>query len=120
MLTDAVALALAWLAFRIARRPSDWQRTYGFDRFQVLAAYSNGLTLFFIALAIGYEAVHRLRGRRGAGRPAAGGGGRRPDGESRRLRDPAWGGPDSLNIRGAMLHVLGDLLGSVAASWRRW
>ncbi len=65
MLTDAAALALAWLAFRIARRPSDWKRTYGFHRFQVLAAYSNGLTLFFIALAIAYEAFHRLarRGR---------------------------------------------------------
>ena len=49
MLIDAAALALAWLAFRIAKRPSDWKRTYGFHRFQVLAAYSNGLTLFFIA-----------------------------------------------------------------------
>src|SRR5262245_11752426 len=51
MLTDAASLALAWLAFRIAHRPADWQRTYGFHRFQVLAAYSNGLTLGFIALA---------------------------------------------------------------------
>ncbi len=116
MLTDAAALALAWLAFRIARRPSDWKRTYGFHRFQVLAAYSNGLTLFFIALAIAYEAFQRLR-------------------------EPAevLGGPmlavavlglvvniaaflvlhgadrESLNVRGAMLHVLGDLLGSAAA-----
>src|SRR5262245_33663124 len=40
MLTDAAALVLAWFAFRIARRPSDWQRTYGFHRFQVLAAYT--------------------------------------------------------------------------------
>ena len=116
MLTDAAALALAWLAFRIARRPSDWKRTYGFHRFQVLAAYSNGLTLFFIALAIAYEAFHRLR----------------EPGE-------VLGGPmlavavvglgvniaallvlhgadrESLNVRGAMLHVLGDLLGSAAA-----
>ncbi len=45
MLTDAASLGLAWLAFRIAGRPADWQRTYGFHRFQVLAAYSNGLTL---------------------------------------------------------------------------
>ena len=51
---------LAWLAFRVARRPADWRRTYGFHRFQVLAAYSNGLTLFFIALAIGYEAAPPL------------------------------------------------------------
>ena len=82
----------------------------------MLAAYSNGLTLFFIAAAIGYEAVHRLRA----------------PGE-------VLGGPmlavavaglavnigafvilhgadrESLNVKGAMLHVLGDLLGSVAA-----
>ena len=53
MLADAASLALAWLAFRISRRPADQRRTYGFHRFQVLAAYSNGLTMFFMALAIG-------------------------------------------------------------------
>jgi cobalt-zinc-cadmium efflux system protein len=116
MLTDAAALALAWLAFRIARRPSDWRRTYGFHRFQVLAAYSNGLTLFFIALAIAYEAFQRLRA------------------PSEVLGGPMLAvavvgllvniaaflvlhGADrkSLNVRGAVLHVLGDLLGSAAA-----
>lgn len=116
MLTDAAALALAWLAFRIAKRPSDWKRTYGFHRFQVLAAYSNGLTLFFIAIAIVYEAVHRLRG---AGEVLGG----------PMLAVAVVGllvniaafmvlhGADreSLNVKGAMLHVLGDLLGSVAA-----
>ena len=116
MLTDAASLTLAWLAFRIARRPADWRRTYGFHRFQVLAAYSNGLALFFIAAAICYEAVHRLR-------------------------EPVevLAGPmlavavaglatniaaffvlhgaerDNLNIKGAMLHVMGDLFGSAAA-----
>src|SRR5690349_4672947 len=60
MLTDAASLALAGLALRIAHRPADWQRTYGFHRFQVLAAYSNGLTLGFIALALVYAAVRRL------------------------------------------------------------
>jgi len=116
MLTDAAALTLAWLAFRFARRPHDSTRTYGFHRFQVLAAYSNGLTLFFIAIAIVYEAVHRLR------EPVV-----------------VLGGPmlavavlglavniaaflalqgaerDNLNVRGALLHVAGDLLGSGAA-----
>ncbi len=116
MLTDAASLTLAWLAFRVARRPADWRRTYGFHRFQVLAAYSNGLALFFIALAICYEALHRLR-------------------------EPVeiLAGPmlavavigllinvtaffvlhgaerDNLNVKGAMLHVLSDLLGSAAA-----
>jgi cobalt-zinc-cadmium efflux system protein len=60
MLTDAAALALAWLAVRVAARPADWQRTYGFDRFEVLAAFANGLALFFIAIAISYEAIMRL------------------------------------------------------------
>ena len=50
MLTDAAALILAWLAVRFARRPADWKRTYGFERFEVLAAFSNGLALFFIWL----------------------------------------------------------------------
>ena len=49
MLTDFASLMLAWFAFRLARRPADWKRTYGFDRFSVLAAFVNGLTLFAIA-----------------------------------------------------------------------
>ncbi|HJZ32452.1 MAG TPA: cation diffusion facilitator family transporter [Hyphomicrobiaceae bacterium] len=116
MLADAASLTLAWAAFRIARRPSDWQRTYGFHRFQVIAAYTNGITLIFIAAAVVWEALHRLR------EPVA-----------------VLGGPmlavaivglivnivaylalhgadrTNLNIRGAMLHVLGDMAGSAAA-----
>jgi cobalt-zinc-cadmium efflux system protein len=116
MLADAASLTLAWLAFRIAHRPADWQRTYGFHRFQVLAAYSNGLTLAFIALAIVYAAI-------------------------KRLHEPieVLAGPmlaiavvgllinlaafrilhgaerDNVNIKGAMLHIMGDLLGSAGA-----
>lgn len=55
MLTDFASLALAWFAFRLARRPADWKRTYGFDRFQVLIAFTNGLALFVIAGWIVYE-----------------------------------------------------------------
>ena len=61
MLTDFASLLLAWCAFRLARRPADWKRTYGFDRFSVLAAFVNGLTLFVIAAWILFEAVRRLR-----------------------------------------------------------
>jgi cobalt-zinc-cadmium efflux system protein len=50
MLADAASLGLAWLAIRVARRPADQRRTYGSHRFQVLAAYSNGLTMFFAPL----------------------------------------------------------------------
>ncbi len=60
MLTDFASLSLAWFGFRLARRPADWRRTYGFDRFQVLVAFTNGLALFAIAAWIVFEAVERL------------------------------------------------------------
>src|SRR5580765_5528719 len=60
MLTDFASLSLAWFGFRLSRRPADWRRTYGFDRFQVLVAFANGLALFAIAGWIVYEAVERL------------------------------------------------------------
>lgn len=116
MLTDFASLILAWLAFRLARRPADWKRTYGFDRFSVLAAFVNGLSLFAISIWILFEAVHRLRD------PSEVLGGL--------MLWVAVGGlvinilafwvlsraeGDNLNVRAAALHVLGDLLGSVAA-----
>src|SRR5262245_51384768 len=60
MLADFAALVLAWLAFRFSRWPADRARTYGFDRLQVLVAYSSGLSLFVIAGFILFEATHRL------------------------------------------------------------
>ena len=94
MLTDFASLSLAWFGFRLARRPADWMRTYGFDRFQVLVAFANGLALFAIAAWIVYEAIERLspaaaRRRRHDG----GGGGPRPSGQYRRLRAAAWRRP---------------------------
>ena len=117
MLTDFASLALAWFGFRLSRRPADWRRTYGFDRFQVLVAFANGLALFAIAAWIVYEA-HRAA-----------------DDHAARCRAASWwwsprsgcsvniaafwllqgADRDNLNIRGAAIHVLGDLLGSVAA-----
>ncbi|MFO1152933.1 MAG: cation diffusion facilitator family transporter [Rhodospirillales bacterium] len=116
MLTDAAALALSWYAFRASRRPSTPRHSYGQHRFQVLAALVNGGVLIGITVWIAVEAA-------------------------RRLLDPVavMGGPmlviallglaanvaafvllhggdrRNLNVRGAALHVLGDLLGSVAA-----
>ena len=116
MLTDFAALALAWFAFRLARRPADGERTYGFDRFSVLAAFVNGLTLFVIAGWICFEAYKRLN------QPVEVTGGL--------MLWVALGGlavnilafwvlsrgeGDNLNMRAAALHVAGDLLGSVAA-----
>lgn len=116
MLTDFASLVLAWVAFRLARRPADWKRTYGFDRFSVLAAFVNGLSLFVIAAWICIEAYKRLRepvevlGGMMLGVAIAGLAVNvaafwvlsRADGEN-------------LNVRAAALHVAGDLLGSAAA-----
>ena len=116
MLTDSVALALAYLAFRIGERPGTSRLTYGFDRLKILVAYTNGLAVFAIAVWIAVEAVLRIA----APAPVLGG---------TMLAIAAVGlvvnlvvfavlhGGDrnSLNMRGAMLHVAGDMLGSVAA-----
>ncbi|WP_299842644.1 cation diffusion facilitator family transporter [uncultured Roseovarius sp.] len=116
MLTDFASLLLAWFAFRLARRPADWKRTYGYDRFSVLAAFVNGLSLFVIAVWIMFEAVERLTD------PVEVLGGL--------MLWVALGGllvnilafwvltraeSENLNVRAAALHVAGDLLGSVAA-----
>lgn len=116
MLIDAVALALAYLAYRLSTRPGNRRMTYGFDRLKILVAYTNGLTVILIAIWIGVEAVERIL----EPSPVLG---------ATMLVIAAAGlavnivvflilsGGDrtSLNLRGAILHVLGDLLGSLAA-----
>jgi cobalt-zinc-cadmium efflux system protein len=116
MLTDFASLALAWLGFRLARRPADWRRTYGFDRFSVLVAFVNGLALFAIAFWIGLEAWHRLA------EPVAVLGGVMFLVALAGLVVNiiaflllSGGEAQNLNVRAAALHVAGDLLGSVAA-----
>lgn len=116
MFSDFVSLILAWLAFRLARRPADWRRTYGYDRFSVLAAFVNGMSLFVIAGWICFEAFKRFS------EPVEilGGlmlwvavGGLVANILSFWILSRQEG--DNLNIRAAILHVAGDLLGSVGA-----
>lgn len=116
MLTDTAALALSWYAFRVARRPADLTRSYGHHRFQVLTAFINGATLIGIAVWIAIEAAERLF----APVEVLGG---------TMLVIAALGlavniasflalhsaSRENLNVRGAVLHVVGDLLGSVGA-----
>jgi cobalt-zinc-cadmium efflux system protein len=116
MLTDFAALSLAWLGFRLARQPADWRRTYGFDRFSVLVAFVNGIALFAIAAWIVLEAAHRLRA------PVQVTGGLMLFVAAAGLIVNIvsflilrTGDAHNLNIRAAVLHVIGDLLGSVAA-----
>jgi cobalt-zinc-cadmium efflux system protein len=116
MLTDTMALALAAVAFHVSKRPPDARLTYGYHRFQILAAFVNGLSLLLIVGWILYEAFNRfvtpqeVLGKTMFVVASAGllvniisfavlhGGDR-----------------ENLNISGAALHVAGDLLGSVAA-----
>ncbi len=116
MLTDTMALALAAVAFHVSKRPADARLSFGYQRFQILAAFVNGLSLLVVVGWILFEAVRRFLS---------------PTdvlGETMLVVASAGlviniiafvvlhgGDRENLNIRGAALHVAGDLLGSVAA-----
>lgn len=115
MFTDTAALAIALAAIHIAKRPADKVRTFGYYRFEVLAAAFNALLLFAVALYILYEAYMRLR------TPA--------DIQSISMlaiavtglvvnlismRLLSNGKDESLNVKAAYLEVWADLLGSLA------
>ena len=116
MLTDAGALMLAILAMRIAKRPADANRSYGYERAETLAAFVNAIAMIALAIWICIEAAFRLF------EPVEvlGGlmmwvavGGLLVNIASFTLLHA--GAEENLNIKGAAIHVLGDLLGSVAA-----
>lgn len=114
MLTDAAALAIALAAIRLGRRAADRKRSFGYYRFEILAAAFNAMMLFTVALYILYEAYQRL------GNPPAiasmsmlafAAVGLVANLISMRILS---GGQDrSLNVKGAYLEVWSDLLGSV-------
>ena len=116
MLTDVAALTLTLTAFWISSRPANTRKTYGYHRLEILAAFVNGISLVLISLWIFYEAYERLMSP--------------PDVKGSEMMIIAIGGlivnlicvsllhadhKHDLNMRGAFLHVLGDLLGSVTA-----
>jgi cobalt-zinc-cadmium efflux system protein len=114
MLTDVGALALSLFVSWFSRRPETPKRTYGYLRLEILAAFLNGAVLLIFSLWIVWEAILRLRS------PEPVGGdlmlvvaviGLVANLASAWTLHPASKG--SLNVRGAYLHVLGDLLGSV-------
>lgn len=116
MLADAAALAVALFAAWIAQRPATPQRSFGFMRFEILAALANGALLIAIAIGIGLEAWRRLR----APPPVDGWLllGVASVGLLANVAAVAIlhrGHEHSLNQKGAYLHVVGDLLGSVGA-----
>ena len=57
MLTDAGSLALAWVGYKLADRPADPQRSYGFARMKILAAFTNGILLVLLSLWIVIECL---------------------------------------------------------------
>ncbi len=116
MLTDTAALALALFAAWIAQLPATPDKTFGYLRFEILAALVNGAVLFLVAGLIVWDAIERFADP--------------PEVEARILFGVATAGlivnligarllhaghKDSLNVRAAYLHVLGDLLGSIGA-----
>ena len=115
MLTDAVGVGLALLAIQVASRPATPEKSFGYYRLEILAAAANAVLLFGMAAFILYEAFQRL-----GEPPTVIGGpmlviavvGLAVNVVSVRLL--ADGARSSLNMRGAYLEVLGDLLGSVA------
>jgi cobalt-zinc-cadmium efflux system protein len=115
MATDVAALGLALLAQKVARRPPSRQKSYGYARAEVLGAFVNALAMLGVVIWISVEAVTRLL----APTPVAGGVviAVAVAGLLVNLL-VAWrlsGAGASLNRRAALLHVLGDLLGSLAA-----
>ena len=116
MLTDVGALALALFAAWFARRPATPEKTYGYLRLEILAALVNGTVLFIVAIMIVRDAIGRFAAP--------------PDVQPVIMTVVAGAGlvvnvfgarvlhaghRESLNVRGAYFHVLGDLLGSIGA-----
>jgi len=114
ILTDVVALGLAWFAVVQARRPADARRTYGYQRVGILTAMANSAALILIVAGIAYEAARRFI------HPEPVQGGVVIVAALVAIAVNAYialrlrGGDENLNIRAALLHVVGDLAASVA------
>lgn len=118
MLSDAISLFIALMAFKFSSKIADYSKTYGYKRFEILAAVINGATLILISGYIIYEAIERFQSP-----PEIQSGGMLIVAIVGLLVNVlvAWimmRGADvkeNLNMRGAYLHVISDMLGSVGA-----
>jgi cobalt-zinc-cadmium efflux system protein len=116
MLTDAGALALSMFVARLAQRPRSANMTYGYRRAEIIGALVNAATMFAISLLISIEAIKRFNAPealQGDGLLLTAIGGLLLNVIIAALLARSAG--DSLNVRAALLHVLGDALGSLAA-----
>ncbi|MFD2629076.1 MULTISPECIES: cation diffusion facilitator family transporter [Oceanobacillus] len=117
MLSDSVSLGVGLLAFTLGEKVANYSKTYGYKRFEILAAVFNGVTLILISIYIFYEAYHRF-----VEPPEVASTGMLIIASIGLLVNilVAWilmrgDTEENLNLRAAFLHVLGDLLGSVGA-----
>lgn len=117
MLSDSAALGLSFFAIKMGEKSSTKSKTFGYKRFEIVAAALNGITLIVISVYIFYEAINRFLNP--------------PEVQSLGMLTissigllvnivAAWilmrGDKDqNLNVRSAFLHVIGDMLGSVGA-----
>jgi len=114
MITDAASIALALFAMKVAERPPSAERTFGYRRAEVLAAMLNALSLWLIAAWVLFEAYHRLQDV-----PEIEGGLMLVVGILGLLVNvaAAWvlhrSSKHSMNVEGALRHVMADLMGSV-------
>ena len=116
MLTDAGSLGLAWLGFKLAERPADPARSFGWARFKVLAAFVNGLALMALGIWIVAEAVRRMLDPQPViGSLLLGVAGLGLIVNLVAFKILHGGDQHDLNMQGAVWHVAGDLMGSVAA-----
>ncbi|MBI5555409.1 MAG: cation transporter, partial [Elusimicrobia bacterium] len=114
MFTDTLALGLSWWAIKMAQKPATHHKTFGYHRLEILAALANGILLILISIWIFYEAYQRFFNP--------------PEIKSGLMLIIAIIGlignfigiavlqrssQNSLNVRGALLHMLGDTLSSV-------
>jgi cobalt-zinc-cadmium efflux system protein len=115
MLSDSLGLVTAFAAARLAQRPADAEYTYGFGRVEVVAAALNALVMLGLVVAIAWGAFQRfsapveIKGLAVVVVAALG------LGVNVAVFMTLRAGTQTINVRGAMLHVLGDLMGSVAA-----
>lgn len=115
MLTDSLSLAVGAFSAWLANKPASRRHSFGLQRAEVLGALFNVIFMFMVIVYIAYEAIHRM-----LDTPAVDGGTVLLIGGLGLLVNVivAWvlmRGEQTINVRGALLHVMGDLLGSVAA-----
>jgi cobalt-zinc-cadmium efflux system protein len=116
MLTDVAALSLTLAAIWFAAKPATARKTFGYYRLEILAAFVNGVALVVLSGWVIYEAVGRWQSPPlidGRWMTAIAFGGLVVNAVAAKLLHA--GHQDDLNLRGAWLHVMGDLLGSAAA-----